>query len=992
MASCRQNRQRIASYKLGAANSGDMNISLRRRPAEQLNPAPIRWELAASLGAFIIFGAVIRVAALDQFPPGLHFDEAVYGLLARDILEGARPVFFSAWTGREPLYMYLMAGLQAVVGVNTLAIRLTSVLIGLATLPLTYLLGRELFNRRVALLATGLIAVNYWHLTVSRNGYPNILIPPLEAISFYFLWRAYRHAGDEQRTANDQRQLRQEGRLHGWSLIVRRWPLNGNSWLDFLAGGLFAGLVLYTYLAARFYPITLAVIAVCALIVDRQRLIERRPGVVTSVIAMIVVAAPLAVHFIRNPSDFVERADQVLIFTQVSSVSEGLPLFLENVWQTALAFFMRGDPRWHYNLPGKPIFDPLIAIFFVLGIIIALRRWRKLPYAAILIWTAVMCLPGILTADLQPAGQRMFGVLPALVMLPALGLDVVWRWIDNHRPQFAPLAVAGLVLLFGWEGYSTTQTYFGDWARRYETYEIFNGDYAQMAGIARDELAAGHTVVFVSEHYKHPTLAYLAPETMRDAVWTLGERGLVFPARGADKTVYLVPRDPFPPGGRVDRRLQRQAHTVEVIDDFAGRPAFTIYRASTTSTHQSGAEQTLNNEVRVIDAEWPGAVARDAPIPLTIRWEVQEAVSQARTFAVHLVDEQGLRWAQTDEMSYLSEQWHPGDQVEQWFTLSVDPTTPAGTYTLQIALTDEAVHPLPVLDEDGTPTGVWLKLGKVTLTRAGGRTEDIGGGTPLGSSLQVLDHSRVGGSITPGSRLMPSVVWQKIGKSASDQPVQIEFVEGTGEPWLSVEQPIAGQYPPSAWQVGEVARALYAVTVPADAPTGQSSVRLRRGDATLTLGHIDIQAVRRLFAVPDIESPLRVRFGEDVRFLGYDLPETDFVPGDVVPLTLYWQALRPMGGNYKVFTHLLGPSGQVRGQKDRVPASGARPTTGWVEGEIIIDEYEIPISPDAPTGTYQIEIGLYDARTIVRLPAVDAGGAPLPNDRVLLPHELQIER
>ena len=123
----------------------------------------------------------LRVVVLGRYPPGLHFDEAVYGLLARDILDGARPVFFSASTGREPLYMYLCAALFAAIGPTALAIRLTSAFAGTATVALTFALGRALFSRRAGLVAAGLVAVHYWHLTVSRNAYPNILIPPIEA-------------------------------------------------------------------------------------------------------------------------------------------------------------------------------------------------------------------------------------------------------------------------------------------------------------------------------------------------------------------------------------------------------------------------------------------------------------------------------------------------------------------------------------------------------------------------------------------------------------------------------------------------------------------------------------------------------------------------------------------------------------------------------------------------------------------------------------------
>lgn len=970
-----------------------MDVTLQSRRWKRRGQLAIRWEPAA-LGVFITFGAIIRLVALGRYPPGLHFDEAVYGLLARDILHGARPVFFSAWTGREPLYMYLMAGTQAIVGVNILAIRLTSALIALVTLPLTHLLSRELFNRRVALLATGLIAVNYWHLTVSRNGYPNILIPPLEALSFYFLWRAYQCQTSVDTPESPHHPLSESDHPTSANLPSRGQSVDYPSVHRLLPaawGGLFAGLVLYTYLAARFYPVALAAIAAYALFFDRRRFLRRLPSLTIAIVVMLIIVAPLAAHFIRNPHDFVERADQVLIFTQASGVAEGVRLFAGNVWQTALAFCVQGDPRWHYNLPDKPIFDPLIAAFFLAGIVIALRRWRELPYAAVLIWTTIMCLPGVLTADLQPAGQRMFGVFPALIVLPALGLDAAWRWIDNHRPRLAPLAVVGGVLLFIWQGYSTTQTYFGDWAQRYETYEIFNGDYAQMAEIARDEMAAGHTAVFASEHYKHPTLAYLAPETMRDAVWTLGERGLVFPERRTDEIVYLVPRKPFPSDSRVARVLRSRAHAVET-HDFAGRPAFTVYRLAEATPPPSDSEISFNAEVDFLDADWPDTVDRGAVLSVTVRWQVSKSVRQARTFALHLVDDQGLLWGQTDEMSYLAEQWRPGDQVRQWLTLPVDSTTPAGAYALHLALTDEAAHPLPVLNQKGAPTGVWLNLGQITLTEAAGRIEPIGRGTPLGHSLQVLDHSRLMAPVTPGGQLTLSAVWQKTGTSVADQPVQIEIVGRRGETWFTSQKPIAGQYLPSAWQVGEVVRAQYTVTVPADALAGQSTVRLRRANAMLTLGQIDVQVEGRLFTLPHIQTPLHATFGESIELLGYDLPKTDFTTHEKVPLTLYWRARGSVDGDYKVFTHLLGPSGQVQGQKDSVPVDGTRPTAGWVEGEIVIDKYEIPFYPDALSGAYHIEIGLYDAKTIVRLPAFDAGGASLPHNRVLLLHELQVER
>jgi hypothetical protein len=63
---------------------------------------------------------------------------------------------------------------------------------------------------------------------------------------------------------------------------------------------------------------------------------------------------------------------------------------------------------------------------------------------------------------------------------------------------------------------------------------------------------------------------------------------------------------------------------------------------------------------------------------------------------------------------------------------------------------------------------------------------------------------------------------------------------------------------------------------------------------------------------------------------------------------------------------------------------GTHPTTSWLPGEVVVDEYEIVVDAMAPVGEYQIEVGMYDLETMVRLPAFDEQGNPLPGDRILL--------
>ena len=114
--------------------------------------------------------------------------------------------------------------------------------------------------------------------------------------------------------------------------------------------------------------------------------------------------------------------------------------------------------------------------------------------------------------------------------------------------------------------------------------------------------------------------------------------------------------------------------------------------------------------------------------------------------------------------------------------------------------------------------------------------------------------------------------------------------------------------------------------------------------------------------------------GDGVRLLGYDVDD-GARPGETLRLTLYWQCVAEMTGSYTVFTHLLDVDNVIRGQVDRLPASGAAPTTGWLRGEVITDPYEIAMDAEVPEGQYLVEIGMYDATTMERLPVLDAQGA-----------------
>jgi len=133
-----------------------------------------------------------------------------------------------------------------------------------------------------------------------------------------------------------------------------------------------------------------------------------------------------------------------------------------------------------------------------------------------------------------------------------------------------------------------------------------------------------------------------------------------------------------------------------------------------------------------------------------------------------------------------------------------------------------------------------------------------------------------------------------------------------------------------------------------------------------------------VYAVPSIavegriEHPLDVEFGHQIRLLGYNLPIETVTPGDILQLTLFWQAITPMKQRYKVFTHVLDPYGHLVGQRDAEPGGGAKITTLWAAGEQITDNYGLLILPGTPPGKYLLEVGLYGADDGLRLSVVNS--------------------
>jgi hypothetical protein len=142
---------------------------------------------------------------------------------------------------------------------------------------------------------------------------------------------------------------------------------------------------------------------------------------------------------------------------------------------------------------------------------------------------------------------------------------------------------------------------------------------------------------------------------------------------------------------------------------------------------------------------------------------------------------------------------------------------------------------------------------------------------------------------------------------------------------------------------------------------------------------------------PPVSPVPDVAIGPQVQLLGYRLSPEKSPSGQAIDLALHWSALSPVDGDYKVFTHLLGPDGTLQSQHDGQPLYGFWPTVAWAPGQTIVDHHHLSISDDATPGAYHIAVGLYDGTTMERLPVMDLNTGLARGDHVILPAIVRVE-
>ncbi|NTU61883.1 MAG: hypothetical protein HGB05_00415 [Chloroflexi bacterium] len=405
--------------------------------------------------AILLIAFALRVYAVDAIPPGLTHDEVSQLDVARQIEAGDWRLLYPggfAEDGAEVGYYPFLAGAELIWGRNSLAWRVPAIFAGMIGLACSYALTARLFNRRVALIALGVAAVTWWHILMSRVILREVLEIPLYTLALYAFWRGFEAAIPSTRS---------------------QYP-----WKPFALGGVALGLLQYVHTIPRGLFIVFVIFGAYLLVFHRVLFKQAWRGIAIFVIVAEVIAAPMVITASLNP----QVDNEVTLSSLQLSGEEGLlTRFQANAPWVLGQFMFAGDDGWEFNLPYRPIFEPIAAAIFFMGVLSALLRFKRPAMALALIVLGVSLLPSIFLKSNFTFGRMTSGQV-VIYAFVGLGAEVIGLAASRVIPVRArkPLAIGSIAAVVGAGLIATWNDMFVTWPAHAQTRSTYNAQLREL--------------------------------------------------------------------------------------------------------------------------------------------------------------------------------------------------------------------------------------------------------------------------------------------------------------------------------------------------------------------------------------------------------------------------------------------------------------------------------------------------------------------------------
>ncbi|MCL4252550.1 MAG: glycosyltransferase family 39 protein [Anaerolineae bacterium] len=396
------------------------------------------------IAVIIMLGAtLLRTNDLTTFPAG-YTDEEINSIrIIEAAREGNIEVFYNIGNeGHEGVYYITQALVTTLTGKGTLGYRILSVWMSLICLATTYALGRRIFGEIAGLSAMAILAVMFTPLVFARQISPLMVLPTVSSTVLLLL-------------------------SMNMPTYRRRWQ-RGDNTIIAAALGFFLGIGIYIHPAGLFILLT-SLIFIMYMLRSRRSMSRRRLSYIGfSLLILIIMSVPYIISTIRRPQlgglDRLGGAETGDIFQNLINSIGGL--------------VGMGDANAWVNIPMRPLLDPISAVFVFIGIGVAIWGRRQPRYALLLIATAILS-PIYLFSSNAPNFDNVTTLLPLIATYFGLGVYMTIHYMPEKWHQ--QVAGIGIMVLMLWNGATTYNDFFSQWAKTPEIQQAYSTRLGQLA-------------------------------------------------------------------------------------------------------------------------------------------------------------------------------------------------------------------------------------------------------------------------------------------------------------------------------------------------------------------------------------------------------------------------------------------------------------------------------------------------------------------------------
>ncbi len=345
-----------------------------------------------------------------------------------------------------------------------------------------------------------------------------------------------------------------------------------------------------------------------------------------------------------------------------------------------------------------------------------------------------------------------------------------------------------------------------------------------------------------------------------------------------------------------------------------------------------------------------------AIINLTLTWKSLGPADENYRVRVQLVDPNGdphFTWLSHPLNGlYPTRAWDAGDVIRDTLPLPLA-AVPANAYDIQIDLVHEAnlqpvtAKPFQIIHFDlgqAQPIANAAKFNDRFKYRLWVGDQPVRHRQTLPLSWTYSDANSI---VNPKSKIV-NPEWVLIGPDGVPRPPEI-----TGD--ATAIFIVGADWPSGDYCLGMGVNDEGKMT---NDESGVGGVEFKTGPLLTVAGDA------RLFNLPaEITAqpgwtPVEANFANQIELAGYALPTRRVEPGGSLPVSVIWRSLAPVQPDAITFAVLLDAGQQSLGSIDRYPSGYYSPML-WAKGEVVPDEFALPVHPDAPPGVYFIHLGQY---------------------------------